>query len=326
MNRREFIAVAGGAFGWPLAAYSQDPQRARLVGVLSGFSEAELRRPLAAFRDKLNELGWAEGSNVRIDTRTTDGDYKRLGEDAGTLVASRADVIVAMGTPGLTAVRQHTRTVPVVCVLVIDPVKQGLVDSLARPGGHVTGFTNFEFPIGGKWIELLREVHPHTQRLTLLANPANPIAIPFSQSIEATGRALGLVVATALIRNAADIESAIGVSADQSGAAIIVLPDSLAVVHRQLIIGLVGQHRVPVVYPFRVFPEHGGLLSYGLDIPDLFRQVAVYVDRILKGDKPADLPVQAPNKFELVINLKTAQALGLSVPPSLLARADEVIE
>jgi putative ABC transport system substrate-binding protein len=323
MRRREFIALVAAAV-WPLAVRGQ--QRVRLVGMVSGFSDAEMRRPLLAFREKLTELGWTEGADVRIDARHAHGDYKRLGEDARTLVDLPADVIVAMGTPGLTAVRQHTRSVPVVFTLVIDPVAQGLVNSLARPGGHATGFTNFEFPIGGKWLELLREMDPRIRRIILLGNAGNPIAVPLSQFIEGAGRSVALDVTSAFVRNAAHIEAAIGSIAQQPAGAVIVLPDSLAVVHSKLIIALASRYRLPTLYPFRLFPENGGLMSYGLDVPELYRQVAVYVDRILKGEKPADLPVQAPNKFELLINAKTAKALGITVPATILARADEVIE
>ena len=327
MRRREFITlVAATAMMPPPTVRAQETKRVRLVGVVTGFSAAEMRRPLRAFREKLRTLGWSEASNVRIEARTTDGDYGLLGDHARALIDQSVDVIVAMGTPGLTAVRQHTRTVPVVFVLVIDPVAQGLVESLARPGGHATGFTNFEFPIGGKWLELLRELDPRVRHVWLLANPGNPIAVPFSQFIEAAGRAAAFDVKTALARNASEIEAAIGSAAQQVGGAIIVLPDSLAVVQRELIIGLASRHRLPALYPFRQFSEYGGLVSYGVDIPELFRQVAVYVDRILKGEKPADLPVQAPTKFELIVNLKTAKAIGLAVPGSFLGRADEVIE
>jgi putative tryptophan/tyrosine transport system substrate-binding protein len=326
VKRREFIALVGGAATWPLGVRAQQPQGLRLVGVVTGFSDAEMRRPMMAFREKLHALGWSEGSNVRIDLRTTDGDYKRMAEEARTLIAETVDVIVTTGTPGLVAVRQHTQTLPVVFALVADPIRQGLIESLARPGGHATGFTNFEFPIGGKWLELLWETYPYIDHVTLLANPANPIAIPFSQFIEAAGRTVALDVSTALVRNPAEIEAEIGAAAQRPSGAIIVLPDGLAAVHSALIIGLVSRHRLLALYPFRLFTEKGGLMSYGLDIPDLFRQVAVYVDRVLKGEKPGELPVQAPNKFELVINLKTARALGLNIPPSLLARADEVIE
>jgi putative ABC transport system substrate-binding protein len=298
----------------------------RVVGVVTGFSDAEMRRPMLSFRQKLKELGWTEGSNVRIHLRTTDGDYKRMAEEAHALISETVDVIVTTGTPGLIAVREHTRSLPVVFALVADPIRQGLVDSLARPGGHATGFTNFEFPIGGKWLELLWETNPRIDHVTLLANPGNPIAIPFSQSIEAAGRTVALDVTTALVRNAAEMEAEIGAAAKWPGGAIIVLPDGLAAVHSSLIIGLVNRHRLLALYPFRLFAEKGGLISYGVDVPELFRQVADYVDRILRGEKPSELPIQAPNKFELVINLKTAKQLGLTIPPALLARADEVIE
>jgi ABC-type uncharacterized transport system substrate-binding protein len=326
VKRREFIALVGGAATWSLGARAQQPQRLRLVGVVTGFSDGEMRRPMMAFREKLQALGWREGSDVRIDLRTTDGDYKRMAEEARAFITQSVDVIVTTGTPGLVGVRQHTHTLPVVFALVADPIRQGLVDSLARPGGHATGFTNFEFPIGGKWLELLWETNPRIDHVTLLANPANPIAIPFSHFIEVAGRTVALNVTTALVRNAAEIEAEIGAAAQRPGGAIIVLPDGLAAVHSALIIELVSRHRLLALYPFRLFTEKGGLMSYGIDIPELFRQVAVYVDRILKGEKPAELPVQAPNKFELVINLKTAKALGLNIPPALLARADEVLE
>jgi putative ABC transport system substrate-binding protein len=326
VRRRDFVGLVCGTAAWPLGARAQLSERLRLVGVLTGFSDAEMRRPMMSFRQKLKELGWTEGSNVRIDLRTTDGDYKRLAEDAQELISQTVDVIVATGTPGLTAVRQHTRTLPVVFALVADPIRQGLVDSLARPGGHATGFTNFEFPIGGKWLELLWETEPRIDHVTLLANPGNPIAIPFSRFIEAAGRTVALDVSTALVRNAAEIEAEIGAAAKRPDSAIIVLPDGLAAVHSALIVRLVNRHRLLALYPFRLFTEKGGLMSYGVDVPELFRQVAAYVDRILRGENPAELPVQAPNKFELVINLKTAKELDRTIPPVLLARADEVIE
>jgi putative ABC transport system substrate-binding protein len=235
-------------------------------------------------------------------------------------------VIFAQGTPGLKAVRQHSSIMPVVFTLVADPVGQGLIQSLSRPGGYATGFTNFEFSIGGKWLELLMELDPRVKRVVLIANPANPNGAPFSQFIETSGRSVGVDVSTANVRNAADIEAAIVALARQPDGGLIVFPDSLAVVHRELITRLVVTYRVPAVYPFGIFPKNGGLSSYGLDFPELYRQAAVYVDRILRGASPADLPVQAPTKFELVINLKAAKAIGLSVPPALLARADEVIE
>jgi putative tryptophan/tyrosine transport system substrate-binding protein len=327
LKRREFINLLGGvAAAWPFAARAQEQNRQRLVGVVAGFSEAEMRPLLTAFRSKLNQLGWTEGHNLAIDARLGAGDYQRMTAEAGTLISRNPDVVVTMGTPGLTAVRQHTHSVPVVFTLVADPVRTGLIESLARPGGHATGFTNFEFSIGGKWLELLRDVSPHLNRVTIIANPANATANPIAGLIEDAGRLVSIEVTTASVRSASDIEVAISNAAQQPSGGLIVLPDSLAVIHSELIISLVEHHRLPTVYPFRVFAAKGGLLAYGLDIPEMYRQAANYVDRILRGTKPSELPVQAPNKFELIVNLKSAKALSLDVPTTLLARADEVIE
>ena len=327
IRRREFVILLGGsaAAAWPVAARAQH-DRQRLVGVVAGYSEAEMRAPLTAFRSKLNQLGWTEGRNLAIDARLGAGDYRRMTAEAGTLVSRNPDVIVAQGTPGLTAVRQHTTSVPVVFTLVADPARAGLIESLARPGGHATGFTNFEFSIGGKWLELLRAISPHLTRVTVIANPANATANPLAGIIKDGGRLVSIEVTTASVYSASDIEAAISSAAQQSGSGLIVLPDSLAVVHSELIVSRAEHHHLPAVYPFRLFAAKGGLLAYGLDIPEVYRQAANYVDRILRGTKPSDLPVQAPNKFELVINVKTAETLGLEVPPTLLARADEVIE
>jgi putative tryptophan/tyrosine transport system substrate-binding protein len=327
LKRREFINLLGGvAAAWPFAARAQEQNRQRLVGVVAGFSEAEMRPLLTAFRSKLNQLGWTEGHNLAIDARLGAGDYQRMTAEAGTLISRNPDVVVTMGTHGLTAVRQHTHSVPVVFTLVADPVRTGLIESLARPGGHATGFTNFEFSIGGKWLELLRDVSPHLNRVTIIANPANATANPIAGLIEDAGRLVSIEVTTASVRSASDIEVAISNAAQQPSGGLIVLPDSLAVIHSELIISLVEHHRLPTVYPFRVFAAKGGLLAYGLDIPEMYRQAANYVDRILRGTKPSELPVQAPNKFELIVNLKSAKALSLDVPTTLLARADEVIE
>jgi putative ABC transport system substrate-binding protein len=326
MGRREFITLLGGAAAWPVAARAQQQESQRLVGVVSGFSEAEMRPALTAFRSKLNQLGWTEGRNLTIDARLGSGDYSKMTAEAGNLVNRNPNVIVTMGTPGLTAVRHHTHQVPVVFTMVADPARTGLVESLARPGGHATGFTNFEFSIGGKWLELLRDLSPDLTHVTVIANPANPTALPIARLIEDAGRLVAIEVATSPIRSASDIEAAISTAAQQRGGALVVVPDSLAVVHSDLIVSLAERHRLPAVYAFRLFAAKGGLLTYGLDVPEIYRQAAEYVDRILRGTKPSELPVQAPNKFELIINLKTARMLGLTVPPSLLARADEVIE
>ena len=326
MRRREFVTLLGAAAAWPFAAEAQQGDRPRLVGVVAGFSEAEMRAPLTAFRSKLKELGWAEGRNLIIDARLGSGDYQRMTSDAGKLVSRSPDIVVTLGTPGLNAVRQHSRSVPVVFTMVADPVRTGLIENLARPGGHATGFTNFEFSVGGKWLELLREISPSLTRATVVANPANPTANPLASVIEDTGRVASVEVTTALVRSADDIEAAISSAAQRSSAGLIVLPDSLALVHSDLLVGLANRHRLPAVYAFRAFAAKGGLLTYGLDIPAIYRQAADYVDRILRGTQPSELPVQAPNKFELIINLSSAKSLGLEVPPTLLARADEVIE
>jgi putative ABC transport system substrate-binding protein len=326
LKRREFVTLLGSAAaGWPLAARAQR-DRPRLVGVVAGFSETEMHPQLTALRSKLGQLGWTEGRNLEIDARLGAGNYQRMTVEAGSLVSRNPDVIVTMGTPGLNAVRHHTKTVPVVFTMVADPARLGLVESLARPGGHATGFTNFELSTGAKWLELIREVSPKLARVTVINNPANPAASQMSPPIEAAGPAMSIEVSTAFVRSANDIESAIRGAAQQPDSGIIVIPDSLAVVHSDLILRLVEQHRLPATYPFRLFAVKGGLVTYGLDIPEMYRQAAEYVDRVLRGTKPSDLPVQAPNKFELIINLKTAKAIGLEVPPILLARADEVIE
>jgi putative ABC transport system substrate-binding protein len=327
MQRRDFMTLVGGtAVASPFVTRAQQPERVRLIGIVTGFAADVIRRPVAAFRDKLKELGWVDGHNVRIDLRIAGGDYKQQAEHARALIELPADVIVTTGTPGLRAARDHTRSVPVVFTLVVDPVGQKLIQSLARPGENATGFTNFEFPIGGKWLELLGELDPRVRHVTVLANPANPISDPFSRFIEETGRAMVLDVATAFVRDGAEMAAAIGAVAKQSGGAIIVLPDGLAVVQRKLIIEAANRHRLTVMYPFRLFAESGGLMSYGIDVAELFRQVAVYVDRILRGANPGELPVQAPSTLELVLNLNTAQTLGLAVPEAFMARVDEFIE
>jgi putative ABC transport system substrate-binding protein len=325
VNRRSLISLLGGAaVTWPLAAHAQQ-DRPRLVGVVAGFSEPEMRPQITALRSRLRELGWTENQNLKIEARLSSGDFQRLTVEAGSLVGRNPDVIVTMGTPGPNAVRHHTKSIPVVFTLVADPARLGLIDSLARPGGHATGFTNFELSIGQKWLELIRDVSPRLARVTIINNPANP-ASQMSRPVEDAGRTLSIQVSTAFVRSANEIESAIQTAAQQPDTGIIVIPDSFAVVHSDLILRLAEHHRLPAIYPFRLFALKGGLLTYGLDIPEIYRQAGEYADRILRGAKPTDLPVQAPNKFELIVNLKTAKALGLEIPPTLLARADEVIE
>jgi putative ABC transport system substrate-binding protein len=324
-GRREFIFTLGSAVVvLPLTARAQ--QHTPLVALASSFSDAEMQPLLAVFRSKMQELGWTEGQNIKFELRATAGDFNKLAIEAAKLIESNTDLFITLGTPALMAVREHSKTVPVVFTMVGDPVGQGLIESLAHPGGYSTGFTNFEFSIGGKWLELLRDLDPSLQKILLLADPGNPSATQFARYIEEASRPLQLTVTSAFVRSSGEIESSIVLAAQQPGSGVVTLPDSLFVVNRSRIIDLVARYRLPAIYPFRVFASSGGLLYYGLDFPEMYRQAAIYANQILRGTKPADLPVQAPNKFEMVVNLKTAKALGLTVPQTLLATADEVIE
>jgi putative ABC transport system substrate-binding protein len=326
MRRRDFITLLSGAAIWPLTAHAQQPERMRRIGVVTGFTEADMRPLIVSLRNRLQELGWSQGRNIEISEHFTAGDYDRMVTEAGKLVASSPDVILALGSPGLSAVRQHTRTVPVVFMFVADPVELGFIDSLARPGGNATGLTNFELSMGGKWLTLLKTLDAQITHVALIANPANTGSASFARLLQTIGPSLGIEVVTASVRNATDIEAAISAVAQHPGGGLLVFPDSVAIVNRDLIINLTARHRVPAIYPFRIFATSGGLLSYGLNFTDVFRQAADYVDRILRGAKPGELPVQAPTKYELLINLKTATALGLTVSPAFLTLADEVIE
>jgi putative tryptophan/tyrosine transport system substrate-binding protein len=325
MLRREFITLLSGAtVAWPLAARAQPAIKVWRIGLLMTIaeSEPEAQARLASLREGLRALGWTEGHNIRIDYRFAAGDPERARSSAAELVSLGPDVILANGTAILSALRQATQSIPIVFVLVPDPVGDGFVASLARPGGNLTGITNFEFPMGGKWVEFLKEMAPHLSHVALIFNPETaPYARHFLQSV-----AVGAEATLLPVRNDSDIERALETVAGQSKSGLIIVPDLFTSGHRELIVALAARHRLPAIYPFRFFVAHGGLLSYGVDTLDLFRRSASFIDRILKGDKPSDLPVQAPTKFELVINLKTAKALGLEVPPTLLARADEVIE
>lgn len=302
MRRRELVTgLTGlaGATAWPLVARAEQAGTRRLVGVVAGFAEADMRLPMMAFRSKLTELGWVEGRNLSIDAIPGAGDYERMAAAAGLLVSRNPDVIVTIGTPALAAVRQHTLSIPVVFAVVADPVRAGIIESLARPGGHATGFTNFEFSIGGKWLELLREMSPHLTRAIVLANPTNSTTSPMTRSIEDAGRAASIEITTALFRNVPDIQAAISNGAQQPSCGLIVLPDGLALVHNELIIGLAERHGLPAVYAYRVCAEKGGLLTYGLDISEMHRKVAEYVDRIFRGAKPSDsnwLSISKPPK------------------------------
>jgi putative ABC transport system substrate-binding protein len=328
VTRREFITLLGGAaIGWPLAAHAQHGERMRRIGVLSGLARDDQDNDvrLAAFQQRLQQLGWTDGDNVRIDYRFAAGDPENYRKYAAELVALAPDVILAPGG-SLAPMLRATRTVPIVFVNVIDPVGAGFVDSLSRPGGTATGFTNFEYGLSGKWLELLKEIAPGLTRVAILRDPASPVAGGQLGAIQVVAPSFGVEVSPLGVRDAPEIERAVTAFARSSNGGLIVAASVLASVQRNLIVELAARHRLPAVYSSRVYVTAGGLISYAPDVIDEYRRAAGYVDRILRGEKPADMPVQAPTKYELVINLKTAKALGLEVPPSLLARADEVIE
>ena len=313
MRRRNFLAFLGGTAAWPLVARAQQPTGMRRIGVLLYLNEqdVESKTYLAAFVKQLSELGWRAGGNLQIDYRWTGGNVARLRQYAAELVALSPDVILAAGGSHVGPLQQLTRTIPIVFVQVADPVGGGFVESLAHPGGNATGFSNFEFDISGKWLELLREIAPHTVRTAVLRDPSNPTGTAQFGAIQALGRALGIDVTPIGLRDAAEIERGIGEFAARSNGGLIITPTGLAIVHRALIIALAERYRLPAVYPFRFFVSDGGLISYGPDAVDQYRRAAGYVDRILKGEKPAGLPVEQSTKVALVINLKTAKALGL---------------
>ncbi|HYC18541.1 MAG TPA: ABC transporter substrate-binding protein [Pseudolabrys sp.] len=326
MRRREFIVLFGSAAAWPAVAIAQQDKKKRLVGLITPFNDKEMMPLVAAFRARMQELGWIEGQNIVFDIRTTSADYGKLDTEAGSLVSASPDVIIAQGTPGLLAAKRATRTIPVVFTQVADPVGQRLIDSLAHPGGNATGLTNFEFAFGAKWVELLAEFDPAISHVTLITNPANDNTAQFVKVITAAGDTKKVSVRVASVRDAADIQEAIENCSKKPGGGLIIFPDSLLINYREPIVELAARYRLPAVYPFRVFPEVGGLLSYGPNFRSIFRQTAEYVDKILKGAKPADLPVEAPTELEFVINLKTAKALGLSVSPRLQIAANELIQ
>jgi putative ABC transport system substrate-binding protein len=329
MRRREFIAgVAGAAATWPLAARAQQAERVRRIGafISLGAGDAEGRARLTAFVQGLKEFGWTDGVNVRIDTRWSAGDAERNRSTAAELVALAPDVILASGGTVMGPLQQATRTVPIVFTQVGDPVGAGFVETLARPGGNVTGFMNLEYGIGAKWLELLKQIAPHLTRAAVLRDPTLIAGIGQLGAIQSVAPSFGVELRPVNVRDAGEIERAVAGFARESNSGLIVLSGALAIGHRELITTLALRNRLPAVYPARSFVASGGLISYGPDSVDPHRRAAGYVDRILKGEKPADLPVQAPTKFELIINLKTARALGLTVPDKLLASADEVIE
>jgi len=329
MRRREFITILGAAATWPFAARAQQSDRVRRIGVLMGSTadDPEWQARFAAFQQGLQQLGWSDGRNVRIDTRWATTKLDDIRRHAAELAALTPDVIVAgTGTATLAPLLQATRTVPIVFALVIDPVGGGFVGSLARPGGNATGFTIFEYGMSGKWLELLKQVAPSVTRVAVLRDPTIASGIGQFAAVQAVAPALGVDLSAVDVRDAEEIERAVTTFERSSNGGLIVTASALATHHRDLIVALAARLRLPAVYPHRVFVNNGGLISYGPDFLDQFRQAAGYVDRILKGEKPAEMPVQAPTKYEIVINLKTAKALGLTVPPGVLARADEVTE
>ena len=330
MRRREFITLLGGAAAaWPLAARAQQGERMRRIGVLLNMTEddSEWQFRLAAFRQGLLALGWIENRNIQIDYRFAGGDDPvRVRTLAAELVSSAPDLIVAHTTPVTTALKATTHSIPVIFAVVNDPVGQGLIASLARPGGNVTGFTYIDFEMMGKWLEMLTEMAPNVTRAAIIFNPATSYYQTWVRELAIMPKRPTSEIVAAPVPDQVELETAIAAIARDPGSGLIIAADVFNTTHRRSIISLAARHRVPTVYFTRYFATEGGLLSYGPDIPDIFQRTATYIDRILNGAKPADLPAQAPTKYELVINLKTAKALGLDIPPTLLARADEVIE
>ena len=333
MGRREFVALLGGAAAaWPFAARAQQGiDHVRRVAVLVGSAQTDevAQRRVATFRKRMQELGWIEGQTVRFEFRRDAGDSEQIARHAAELVAARPDVIMAISSPVVAALKRANANVPIVFAVVADPVADGFVASLSRPGGNVTGFSSFDPEIGGKWIQVLTEMAPTVRRIGLLFNPRTapgggwPFVRPF---VEAAARSTGVEVLPVPAHTPDEIQGGLLGLSQLTGGGLVAMPDSFVVANARAVIGSVEQYRMPAIYPFRFLAELGGLISYGVDPADLVGRAASYVDRILRGEKPADLPVQAPTKYELVINLKTAKSLGLEVPPTLLGRADEVIE
>jgi putative ABC transport system substrate-binding protein len=332
MQRREFITLLGGtAAAWPLAAQAQQDERMRRIGVLMGIAPGDVQAEagLVAFKTALQEHGWAEGRNVRFDIRWGAANIDRMQAYAKELVGLRPDVILGQTTQAVAALQRETKSIPVVFVVVSDPVGSGFVASLPRPGGNITGFVNIESSLGGKWIEVLKDIVPRVTRASLMFNPETATySAYYLRPFEAAARSQGIEPMAAPVRNDADIERVIASLGDSPTTGLVSMPDAFTATRRNLdlIVSLAARHRVPTIYPYRFMVVAGGLISYGIDTVDLYRRAPAYIDRILKGTKPADLPVQLPTRFELAVNLKTAKALGIEMPATLLGRADEVIE
>jgi ABC-type uncharacterized transport system substrate-binding protein len=327
MRRRQFISFVGGAAAWPLAVYAQQPTEMRRIAVIVGVADdPQGQARLAAFTDGMRALGWTDGRNVHFEIRFSGGSPDRARSDAADMVGIAPDVIVANGAAVIRALQQLTKTIPVVFAQVVDPVSSGFVESLARPGGNMTGFTSVDYSIGAKWLETLKGIAPSVARVGVLRDPTLPAGSGQLGAIQGVAPVFGVSVMALDVREVGAIDRAVSTFAKEPNGGMIVLATPLATVHRDVIVQLAARERLPTIYPYRYFVTSGGLISYGIDNTDLWWRSASYVDRILKGEKPADLPVQAPTKFELTINLKTAKALGLTVPPSLLASANDVIE
>jgi len=328
MKRREFMSLLGGAVAWPLAARAQPAGGMARLSILTGLSQSdpEAQSLLSVFRQQLTGLGWSEGHNIRFNYCSSEGDPKRLRACVKELTASPPDVFLSIATPALVALHQTTHSIPIVFLQVSGPVEGGFVASLAHPGGNITGFAPFISSLGSKWLGFLKEIAPQLTRVLIVMNPNNPGSRALSRTIEAAAPSLGIKVTIGGVRDTAAIEPVVTAFTREANGGLIVLPDPVTVVHRDLIVSLAAQHGLPAVYSHRQFASAGGLLAYGTDLAEMYRRAAGYVDRILKGEKPADLPVQAPAKFLLVVNLKSANSLGLKIPESFLLRADEVIE
>jgi putative ABC transport system substrate-binding protein len=331
MKRRQFVTLVGTVMAaWPLTVRAQQPERMRRIGVLMGSTESDLEAQarLAAFREELQKLGWAEGHTIRIDTRWAAPENTALMQRfAKELVALRAELVLSSNTPATAAMLQQTHAIPLVFAIVADPVGSGFVANFSRPGGNVTGFMNFEPTIAGKWLELLKEIAPRVTRVIFLFNPATAtFAEVYLNPFKAAAASAGVEAIAAPVRDASDLESVVAAQAREPNGGLIVMPDAFMIDHSTEITSLAARYRLPSVYPYRFFAKVGGLLSFGSDGRDNYRLAATYADRILKGEKPSELPVQAPARFEMVLNRKTAKALGLDVPPSIELRADEVIE
>jgi putative ABC transport system substrate-binding protein len=329
MRRREFITLLGCAAAWPLWARAQQADRTRFIGVLMAYAESdqEGKAWVAAFRERLQKLGWVEGRNIRVETRWATPNVEAMQRLAMELVALQPDLILSQSTPTTAALLQQTRTIPIIFANIADPVGSGFVASFPRPGGNVTGFVLFEPTMASKWLELLKEIAPRVNRVAFLFNPATATYFEYyMNSFKAAAASFGVEAIAAPVHDRSELESVFALQAREPNSSIVVMPDSFLNVHRVEITSLAARYHLPAIYPYRLYTKVGGFLSYGNDVFDNYRRAAGYVDRILKGEKPSELPVQAPVKFELVINLKTAKTLGLELPPTLLARADEVIE